>query len=190
MKRFVVVAMAMAVISGCVAAPPSVPSTSSPSSPANSSPPVRREPTVRVWHGDLSRVNTVEGPANEWGRQSARLFATFKEGQLPAYTILFISTYDGEWRFYQAAVDEHGTEHSVLPRNRQVIGCPGRGAGCTLQEAVDIVFSRAQLDAARTSELRFKVSGQGETEIVTYPGAAIEAVLARVDQLMAARSPG
>lgn len=78
-----------------------------------------------------------------------------------------------EWRFYYRASDDSGTSLDFHKVARNVSSCTS-GIGCVYDEVYNIYFTPAQIKAAKTNGLLFKIYGKRSDErVVNIPANVV-----------------
>ncbi len=174
MKRFFLVALCTAFLSGCATTGRSY----SVKSPDERMQEIAMK--IKTKYDAFRKTTTYQGPAVEDGECDAITIRAWKIDGVNevVYQIYVKDRYFGKWHFYSDAYDEYGESLDFTQISREVESC-SRG-GCIYSEHVGMNVSRNYLERKADRGVRFKISGRGGEEVCALSSPYIKAVLATV----------
>lgn len=144
-----------------------------------------RPPAVQIQDDKFSSEVTFLGPSQD----RIPFGGTFRTWRLRSWVDktthavrhqLYVNIdYDGSWRFYESAADEHAIDLKVVDIDRSVSTC---SFGCSFTETVGVMLSDDALKAGVASGFEIKLSAHsGDTLILPISAQQIALQLVAID---------
>jgi hypothetical protein len=151
------------------------------------------EAVVKVSGDKFSKLITFDGPAigiNPFGgtfRQWNIRSWLDRNTKVTTHQLYVTVSYDGDWRFYDAAADDNANDLAVTKIGTKVVYCSA--GSCLVSEFVGVDLPEATLVAKAATGLQIKISAKsGDSLVLDVSPAQITAELKAIERYKASNS--
>lgn len=135
---------------------------------------------VSVDYDSFRKVTSYVGPQYDVSQNTAAIIRAWKQDgeKSRRYQVYVLSTYTGDWRFYNQAYDSDGRKLEIIHISQKPSNCSRYG--CLLEEHVGLTVDEGYLRRAANSGIKVKIYGQAGNTEVAIPGSYVAHFLAAI----------